>query len=134
MFDRVLNTPVESTAVYNNKLNRCVKNVNEKVLILNLLKRQITFNFFYWRRCVEIDKISRPGVLCKKGFLKEFAKFTGKHLCWNLSLKRLRAFKLATLLISDSNTAVFSCEFCKNFNNIYFVGHLRTWLVLDILF
>ena len=25
-----------------------------------------------------------PEVLCKKGVLKSFAKFTGKHLCWSL--------------------------------------------------
>ena len=27
------------------------------------------------------DKSSRPEVLCKKGVLINFAKFTGKHLC-----------------------------------------------------
>ena len=26
-------------------------------------------------------------VLCKKGVLKNFTKFTGKHLCWGLFLK-----------------------------------------------
>ena len=25
-----------------------------------------------------------PEVFCKKGFLKKFANFTGKHLCWSL--------------------------------------------------
>ena len=27
---------------------------------------------------------SRPKVFCKEGALKNFAKFTGKHLCWSL--------------------------------------------------
>ena len=31
---------------------------------------------------------NRPKVFCKKGVLENFAKFTGKHLCW--SLKKLR--------------------------------------------
>ena len=37
--------------------------------------------------------------------LKNFAIFTGKHLCWILSLIKLQAFKL--LLKRDSNTDVF---------------------------
>ena len=37
---------------------------------------------------------SRPGVFCKKGVLRNFAKFTAKHLCQSL-------------------LQVFSCEFCE---------------------
>ena len=29
-------------------------------------------------------RISRPEVFCKKGVLRNFAKFTGKHMCQNL--------------------------------------------------
>ena len=29
----------------------------------------------------DLYKSSRPGVLCKKAFLKKFTKCTGKHLC-----------------------------------------------------
>ena len=32
-----------------------------------------------------IFRSSRPEVFCKKGVLRNFAKFTGKHLCQNLS-------------------------------------------------
>ena len=39
-----------------------------------------------------------PGVFYKKGVLKKFGNFTGKHLCWSLFLK--------TLLKRDSNTGV----------------------------
>ena len=28
---------------------------------------------------------SRPGVFCKKGFLRNFAKLTGKHQCQSLN-------------------------------------------------
>ena len=31
-------------------------------------------------------------MFCKKGVLKNFAHFTGKHLCWSLFLTRLQAF------------------------------------------
>ena len=30
------------------------------------------------------DRCSRPEVFCKKGILRNFAKFTGKHLCQSL--------------------------------------------------
>ena len=43
----------------------------------------------------------------KKGVLKNFAVFTGKHLCWNLLLIKLQAFRPATLLKRDSNKGVF---------------------------
>ena len=31
-----------------------------------------------------VFRISRPEVFCKKGVLKNFAKFTGKHVCQKL--------------------------------------------------
>ena len=43
----------------------------------------------------------------KIDFLKNFAKFTGKHLCWSLFLINLQAWKAATLSKRDSNRDVF---------------------------
>ena len=37
---------------------------------------------------------SRPEVFCKKGVLKNFAKFTGKHLCQSLLLITLQTLGL----------------------------------------
>ena len=51
----------------------------------------------------------------KKAVLKNFAIFTGKHLC---------AIRPATLSKRDSNTGV-SCEYSKIFKNICFEEHLR---------
>ena len=42
----------------------------------------------------------------KKGLLKNFANFTGKHLCWSLFLIELLDF-IKTLSKRDSNTGVF---------------------------
>ena len=42
----------------------------------------------------------------KKGVLKTFAKFTGKHLCWSLFLTKF--IKKETL------AQLFSCKFCEN--------------------
>ena len=36
------------------------------------------------------SKNSRPEVFCKKGVLRSFSKFTGKHLCQSLFLIKLQ--------------------------------------------
>ena len=43
----------------------------------------------------------------KIGVPKNFANFTGKHLCRSLFLIRLQALKPTTLLKGDSNAGVF---------------------------
>ena len=37
-----------------------------------------------------ILRSSHPEVFCKKGVLRNFTKFTGKHLCQSLFLKKLQ--------------------------------------------
>ena len=51
----------------------------------------------------------------KIGVLKNFAKFTRKHLCQSPFL-----IKLQTL------AQMVSCEFCEIFKNIFFTEHLWT--------
>ena len=55
----------------------------------------------------------------KKGILKNFANFTGKHLCWSLFLITLQLFRLATSLKIDSKTDVFLRNL-RIFKNTYF--------------
>ena len=38
-----------------------------------------------------LNRSSHPEVFCKNGVLKNFAKFTGKHLCQGLFLIKLQA-------------------------------------------
>ena len=47
---------------------------------------------------------TRPEMFRKKGVLNNYTKFTGKHLCQSLILKKLQA---STLLKRDSGTGVF---------------------------
>ena len=75
-----------------------------------------------------------------KAVFKNFAIFTGKHLCWSLLLIVLRASRPATFLKRDSNTGKHLCwspflrklqvlkpanllkgEYCKIFKNIILV-------------
>ena len=61
-----------------------------------------------------IDRKQPPEVFYTKGILKNFAIFTGIHLCWSLFVK-LQAFRHATLLKRYSSTGVFRkyCEYYK---------------------
>ena len=45
------------------------------------------------------DRSSRPDVdlFCKKGVLRNFAKFTGRHLCQNLFFNKVTGLRPATL-------------------------------------
>ena len=55
----------------------------------------------------------------KKGALKNFAVFTGKHMCWSLFLLRFNK-----LYQKETPTQVFSCEYFEIFK-AYFEEHLR---------
>ena len=49
-------------------------------------------------------------MLWKEGVLRNFAKFTGKHLCQKLSFNKVAGLRLATFW-KESLAQVFSCEF-----------------------
>ena len=50
----------------------------------------------------------RPEVFCKKGALRNFTKFIGKHLCKSLFFNKVCNFIKKEILAQ-----VFSCEFCE---------------------
>ena len=55
-----------------------------------------------------------PEVFYKKGVLKNFAKFTGKHQCQSLFFNK-----------KETLAQVFSCEYCEIFKNTFYAEHLR---------
>ena len=55
-------------------------------------------------------------VSMKKGVLKNFTKFTGKHLCQSLFFNKVEKETLAQM---------FSCELCEISRNTFFTEHLR---------
>ena len=58
----------------------------------------------------------------RKGFLRNLAKFTGKHLCQSLFFNKV-------FIKKDALVQAFSCKFCEISKNIFFTEHLR-WMVL----
>ena len=75
------------------------------------------------------DGSSRPDVFCQKGVLRNFAKFTGKHLCQSLFFTKA-AGAACNFIKKETLGQVFSCEFCEISRNIFFTEHLW-WLLLQ---
>ena len=69
-----------------------------------------TFCHSKWR----INGGSRPEVFFKKGVRRNFAKFTGKHVCQILFL-----FEACDLIKKETLTQVFPYEFCEISKNTF---------------
>ena len=50
---------------------------------------------------------SRPEVFCKKGILRNFVKFTGKHLCQGFFFNKVTGLRPARLLKKETGAGVF---------------------------
>ena len=57
-------------------------------------------------------------VFCKKSVLKNFTKFTGKHLSQSLFFNKVSGPRVAFLL-KKTLVQVFSCEFCEIIKNTF---------------
>ena len=77
----------------------------------------VLFTFNVYIRFCFLYTSSRPEVFCKKGVLRNFAKFTGKHLCQGLFFINVAGpcnfFKKETL------AQVFFSEFWKISKNTF---------------
>ena len=52
----------------------------------------------------------------KKGVLKNFAKFTGKHLCQSLCFNKVEGLNF---IEKETLAEVFFCKFCEIFKNTF---------------
>ena len=66
-----------------------------------------------------------PEVFYRKAVLKQFAIFTGRHLCWSLFLIKLQDFRPANL--SKETPA----QYCNIFKNTNFEKNLPTAASVD---
>ena len=64
-------------------------------------------------------------MFCKKGALRNFAKFTGKNLGQGLFFNKVAGLRPTTLFEKESLAQLFSCEFCEIFKNTFFYGTPR---------
>ena len=63
---------------------------------------------------------SQRGFSARTGVLRNFEKFTGKHLCQSLFLIKLAC----NFVMKEALAQVFSCEFCEISKNTFFTEHL----------
>ena len=61
------------------------------------------------------QRSSRPEVFCRKGVLRNFAKFTGKHMCQSLFFNKVERLRPATLLKKRLLHRCFPVNFEKFF-------------------
>ena len=61
----------------------------------------------------------------KKGVLRNFTKFTGKHLRQSLFFNKI-AGKACNFIKKETLAQVFSCEFCEISKNTFFTAYLWT--------
>ena len=67
---------------------------------------------------------SRPELFCKKGVLKDFTKFTGKHLCQSLFFNKVAGLRPATLFKKRLWHRCFPVNFAKFLRTPFFKEHL----------
>ena len=75
------------------------------------------------------DRSSRPEVFCKKGVLRNFAKFTGNYLCQSLFFDKDAGLRPATLLKKRHWHRCFPMNYVKYLRTPFFIEHLW-WLLL----
>ena len=84
----------------------------------------------YWLFTYLHIRSSRPKVFCKKGVLRNFEKFTRKHLCQSLLFNKVAGLRPTTLLKKETLARCFPGDFCEIFLRATFLKeHLRSLLL-----
>ena len=79
---------------------------------------------------VLISRSSHPEVFCKKGVLRNFAKFTGKHLRQRLFFNKVAGLRPAFLLKKRLWQRFFPVNFVKFLRTPFFMERFW-WLLLN---
>ena len=82
-------------------------------------------------RNVALHRTSRLDVFSRKGVLRNFANFTGKHLCQSFFFNKVANLRPATLLKKRLWHMCFPVNFVKFLRTPLLTEHLR-WLLLVI--
>ena len=103
---------------------RCIGAILVPLLSFVNTFNSLLFSFLTLNKYVLVarkEKLQKQlsGVFFKKGFLKNFAKFAGKHLSQSLFCNKVPSLRSANLLKKDSGTGVFMW-ILKNFQNTFF--------------
>ena len=75
------------------------------------------------------SRSSRPEVFCKKSIVRNFTKFTEKHLRQKLFFNKVAGLRPATLLKKSLWHRCFPVNFVKFLRTTFFIDNLQ-WLLL----
>ena len=92
-----------------------------------------------WTTWITFQRSGCPEVFCKKGVLRNFIKFTRKHLCQSLFFDKVAGLRHATLIIKETLAQVFSSEFYEISKNTFsyrtpLVAAFAFWNILTLFF
>ena len=73
-----------------------------------------------------------PEVLCKKGGLENFEKFTGKHRCWSLIFNKVSGLRPTTLVKKRLQHRCFPENFAKLLKTPFFTERLPSLLLIYV--
>ena len=93
-----------------------------------------SINELVWFISHNLYRSSHPEVFCKKGVLRNFAKFTGKHLCQSLSFNKVAGLWLLMRLVRWKAVICFSMH--KNLFkrlSLYLFFFIRPFVSISIL-
>ena len=94
-------------------------------LFLNLYR----FNDQMYFIMIRISRSSHREVFYKKCVLRNFAKFTGKHLCQGLFFHKVADHRPVTLLKRRFRHRCFPVNFAKFLRTFFLTEHLRSLLL-----
>ena len=130
------------------KIDGNTNNILTPIFKNNFTLWHVRLNICIWKtnffsRKQNLFRSSRLEVFCRKGALRNFAKFTGKYLClWPATLFKKRLwhsyltvnfakFQARNFIKKETLTQVFSVNFGKFLRTPFFKEHLW-WLLLFI--
>ena len=83
-----------------------------------------------FRYCSFFDRSRHRRCCVKKDILRNFTKFTGKHMYQSLFCNKVAGLRPATLLKKRLLAQVFSYEFCGISKSTFFTEHL--WAIASV--
>ena len=100
---------------------RCRKVEQRSIKVIRIKSLLIMVDYLsnYEKKVYQFNRSSHRRCTVKKGVVRNFVKFTGKHLCRGLFLIKLQAWGLQ-LYKKETPAQVFSCKFCKISKKYFF--------------
>ena len=96
----------------------------EKGNLSRPLEHHVRHDFKLHQTFLIYQRSSHQRCSMKKGVLRNFTKFIGKHFCQSLILIKLQT--VCNFIKNRTLAHVFSCEFCEISKNTFFTEHLWT--------